>query len=115
MAHCLPTPSSCRSSSSSSRCRATCLLCVFLGAIGSVPLVWALADLSMGVMAIVNLIALIPLSGIAYALFHNYTAQRKQGRDPVFHRGDVPGLRGIQVWGDDDDFAPRTGNTRQTR
>ncbi|MBM7458880.1 alanine/glycine:cation symporter family protein [Rhodococcus coprophilus] len=95
--------------------RAAVVLCVFLGAIGSVPLVWALADLSMGVMAIVNLVALIPLSGIAYAMFHNYTAQRKQGRDPVFHRGDVPGVRGIQVWGDDDEFTPSTGNTRQTR
>ncbi|MFD3809647.1 alanine/glycine:cation symporter family protein [Rhodococcus sp. NPDC058639] len=95
--------------------RSAVVLCVFLGAIGSVPLVWAVADLSMGVMAIVNLIALIPLSGIAYALFHNYTAQRKQGRDPVFRRGDVPGLRGIQVWGEDDEFKPSSGNTPRTR
>jgi len=82
--------------------RSLVVVCVFLGAVGSVPLVWALADLAMGVMATVNLIALIPLSGIAYAMFHNYTAQRKQGRDPVFRRGDVPGVRGIQEWGDDD-------------
>ncbi|MFZ2526674.1 MAG: alanine/glycine:cation symporter family protein [Rhodococcus sp. (in: high G+C Gram-positive bacteria)] len=87
--------------------RALVVLCVFLGAIGSVPLVWAIADLAMGVMATFNLIALIPLSGIAYALFHHYSAQRKQGRDPVFHRGDVPGIRGVQVWGDEDvDVAP---------
>lgn len=72
------------------------------GAIGSLPLVWALADLAMGIMATVNLIALIPLSGIAYALFHHYSAQRKQGRDPALRAGDVPGLRGIQVWNDDD-------------
>jgi len=82
--------------------RSAVVLCVFLGAIGSVPLVWALADLAMGVMATVNLVALVPLSGIAYALFHNYSAQRKQGRDPVFHAGDVPGIRGIQVWNGDD-------------
>ncbi|APE11158.1 alanine:cation symporter family protein [Rhodococcus pyridinivorans] len=82
--------------------RSAVVLCVFLGAIGSLPLVWALADLAMGIMATVNLIALIPLSGIAYALFHHYSAQRKQGRDPVFRAGDVPGLRGIQVWNDDD-------------
>ncbi|MEE2032648.1 alanine/glycine:cation symporter family protein [Rhodococcus chondri] len=94
--------------------RSLVVLCVFLGAIGSVPLVWALADLSMGVMATVNLIALVPLSGVAYALFHNYSAQRKQGRNPVFHRGDVPGLRGIQVWGDDD-VVPITEQTRGTR
>lgn len=93
--------------------RSLVVACVFLGAIGSVPLVWALADLSMGVMATVNLIALIPLSGIAYALFHNYSAQRKQGRNPVFHRGDVPGIRGIQVWGEHD-AAPIAGQTRGT-
>ncbi|WP_068158753.1 alanine/glycine:cation symporter family protein [Rhodococcus phenolicus] len=82
--------------------RSLVVVCVFLGAIGSVPLVWALADLAMGVMATVNLIALIPLSGIAYALFHHYSGQRKQGRDPIFRRGDVPGIKGIQVWDDED-------------
>lgn len=94
--------------------RSAVVVCVFLGAVGSLPLVWALADLAMGVMATVNLIALIPLSGIAYALFHHYTAQRKQGRDPVFRRGDVPGLRGIQVWGDDDVVA-RTSDPHEAR
>ncbi len=43
--------------------RSLVVVCVFLGAIGSVPLVWALADLAMGVMATVNLIALIPPVG----------------------------------------------------
>ncbi|MBS9374630.1 alanine/glycine:cation symporter family protein [Rhodococcus sp. B50] len=94
--------------------RSAVVVCVFLGAIGSLPLVWALADLAMGIMATVNLIALIPLSGIAYALFHHYSAQRKQGRDPVFHAGDVPGVRGIQVW-TDEDLAPVDRDAGRTR
>ncbi|MFX1759010.1 sodium/alanine symporter [Rhodococcus gordoniae] len=94
--------------------RAAVVVCVFLGAVGSLPLVWALADLAMGIMATVNLIALIPLSGIAYALFHHYSAQRKQGRDPVFHAGDVPGVRGIQVW-TDEDLAPVDRDADRTR
>jgi len=94
--------------------RSAVVVCVFLGAIGSLPLVWALADLAMGIMATVNLIALVPLSGIAYALFHHYTAQRKQGRDPVFHAGDVPGVRGIQVW-TDDDLTPVDRDVREAR
>ncbi|WP_016931799.1 alanine/glycine:cation symporter family protein [Rhodococcus sp. R1101] len=94
--------------------RTAVVVCVFLGAVGSLPLVWALADLAMGIMATVNLIALIPLSGIAYALFHHYSAQRKQGRDPVFRAGDVPGLRGIQVW-TDEDLAPVDRDADRTR
>ncbi|RVW05438.1 alanine/glycine:cation symporter family protein [Rhodococcus xishaensis] len=72
--------------------------CVFGGAIGSLPIVWELADLTMGVMTTVNLLALMPLSGVAFALFAHYSRQRKQGIDPVFHRADLPEIRGVQVW-----------------
>ncbi|RVW04753.1 alanine/glycine:cation symporter family protein [Rhodococcus spongiicola] len=72
--------------------------CVFGGAIGSLPIVWELADLTMGVMTTVNLLALMPLSGVALALFAHYSRQRAQGIDPVFHRDELPEIRGVQVW-----------------
>ena len=78
--------------------RALVVVCVFAGAVGSVPLVWALADLVMGVMATVNLAALLPLSGVAFALFAHYSRQRARGLDPVFRRADLPEVRGVQVW-----------------
>ncbi|MEV0946247.1 alanine/glycine:cation symporter family protein [Rhodococcus sp. NPDC049939] len=78
--------------------RALVVLCVFAGAIGSLSLVWELADLFMGVMATINLIALLPLSGVAFALFAHYSRQRSRGIDPVFHRSDLPEIRGVQVW-----------------
>lgn len=80
--------------------RALVVLCAFGGAIGSLPLVWSIADLSMGVMATINLIAIAPLSVIAFRLMKNYTDQRRQGLDPVFHRGDMPDLVGVQAWTD---------------
>lgn len=71
-------------------------LCVFGGAIGSVPLVWALADVFSGVMASINLIALIPLSGVAVAVLRHYAVQRRAGLNPVFYRDDMP--RSIRGW-----------------
>lgn len=76
------------------------VVCVFVGAIGSIDLVWALADLSMGVMATVNLMAIAPLSVIAFKLMKHYQAQRAMGLDPVFNRAEMPDLPGVQVWED---------------
>ncbi|UNQ33580.1 alanine/glycine:cation symporter family protein [Prescottella equi] len=85
--------------------RAIVVVCVFAGAVGSLPLIWALADLVMGVMATVNLAALLPLSGVAFLLFGHYRRQRAEGKDPTFHRDEVPEISGIQVW----DEAPEDG------
>ncbi|AOW92360.1 sodium:alanine symporter [Rhodococcus sp. WMMA185] len=82
--------------------RALVVVCVFAGAMGSLPLVWEMADLFMGVMATVNLLALMPLGGVAFALFAHYSRQKAQGIDPIFHRSDLPEVRGVQVWEDSD-------------
>ncbi|MFC4334918.1 alanine/glycine:cation symporter family protein [Salininema proteolyticum] len=74
---------------------------VFFGAVASLDLVWSLANITMGVMAFVNLIAIAALSGVAFKLLKDYDAQRAQGRDPVFRREAFPEIRGVQVWGDD--------------
>lgn len=89
--------------------RSVVIACAVLGAIGSVPLVWSLADVTMGAMVLVNLIAIIPLSAVAFRLLDDYLAQRRQGLDPVFRKDQVPGLRGeVECWGtSDQDAAPR--------
>jgi alanine or glycine:cation symporter, AGCS family len=74
------------------------VIVVFLGAVGSAALVWALADLLMGVMALVNLLAITPMLSRAALLLRDYTAQRRAGRDPVFTRDRLPQLTGVQVW-----------------
>ncbi|GAA4888345.1 alanine/glycine:cation symporter family protein [Saccharopolyspora cebuensis] len=78
--------------------KAVALVVTFLGAIGSSDLVWSLADTTMGVMALVNLAAIAPLSGVALKLLRDYQQQRAQGLDPVFTRDRIPELTGVQCW-----------------
>ena len=78
--------------------RALVLLAVFGGALGSVDLVWGLADLFMGFMATINLVAILPLGGLSVALLHHYLTQKAAGRNPVFHRDDLPQARNVSAW-----------------
>ena len=64
--------------------RCTCVVMVFVGAINSMDAAWALADITMGCMAIVNIIALFCLNGTVRKALDDYTRQKKAGKDPVF-------------------------------
>lgn len=74
---------------------------IFFGSIASADLIWNTADGVMGVMAIVNLIAIGLLSGVAFKLLKDYTQQRRAGLDPVFTRERLPEVTGIQCWEDE--------------
>ena len=50
-------------------------------------------------MALVNLAAIVPLAGVAPKLLKDYTDQRRQGMDPVFAAGRLPGLPDVHCWG----------------
>ena len=75
------------------------LIATMLGSLGSIDIVWTLADTTMGLMALVNLVAITPLAAIAFRLLKDYTEQRKQGLDPVFTRDRLPRRRGHRVLG----------------
>ncbi|RNE49437.1 alanine/glycine:cation symporter family protein [Corynebacterium alimapuense] len=87
---------------------------VFFGAIGSLPLVWALGDTFAATMVIINLIAIVPLAGVAIKLLGNYREQRTAGLDPVFHRDMLPELKNVEVW-DGSDSATRRSEKDQAR
>lgn len=53
---------------------------VFVGAIASLPAIWNFADLSMGLMALVNLIAILILSPVALRILRDYERQIKEGK-----------------------------------
>ncbi len=76
--------------------RATCVLAVFLGAQADFSLVWNIADVTMGFMAIVNIFAIFMLGKIAFKVLNHYEAQKKAGKAPVFYEDEV-GLTGT-VW-----------------
>jgi AGCS family alanine or glycine:cation symporter len=60
------------------------------GSIGSLPLVWNFADLSMGVMALVNLVALCLLFKYVRVIFNDYKEQLTKGELPVFEKSLYP-------------------------
>ncbi|EXU83628.1 hypothetical protein AX23_04020 [Brucella melitensis 548] len=59
------------------------------------------ADASMGLMATINLIAIVLLSGTVKKLTVDYFAQRRAGQVPTFHAADYPELQGqidMEIW-----------------
>ncbi|ELK2077678.1 sodium:alanine symporter family protein [Vibrio alginolyticus] len=66
---------------------------VMFGALASLPVVWSPADVSMGLMAIVNLVAIILLSGIVIKLAKDYNRQLGEGKVPTFDANDFPELK----------------------
>ena len=87
--------------------RGLVLLAVIGGSLGSVDLVWGLADLFMGFMATINLIAIIPLGGLSVALLKHYLKQKAAGHNPVFHRDDLPQAKNISCWDGSDPLTRR--------
>ncbi|UBX48795.1 sodium:alanine symporter family protein [Providencia alcalifaciens] len=66
---------------------------VMFGALGEMPLIWKLADVSMGLMAITNLIAILLLSGVAFKLAKDYNRQLGAGKIPTFDINEHPELK----------------------
>ncbi len=73
--------------------RSAALAMVMFGALADMPLVWKMADLSMGLMAMTNLIAIILLSGVALKLVKDYNQQRQAGLLPTFDIRQYPELQ----------------------
>lgn len=60
---------------------------VAVGSLATLELVWALADIMMGLMAICNLIAIVLLGKYAFHALDDYRKQKKQGiKEPHFRK-----------------------------
>lgn len=70
------------------------LAMVMFGAVGSLPLVWDMADVSMGFMALINLVAILLLSHYAFAAWKDYVHQLGMGREPIFKSSSIDALKG---------------------
>ncbi|MDV6378863.1 alanine/glycine:cation symporter family protein [Sporosarcina sp. GW1-11] len=71
---------------------------VFFGAVAKVQVVWDMADLFMGLMAIINLVVILLLGKVAFQVLDDFTKQRRAGRNPVFKAASIPGLKGAECW-----------------
>ena len=70
---------------------------VMFGALASLDLVWSLGDLCMALLTACNLYAIVRLGKYAFRLLDDYRAQKKSGKDPVFHRDTLPDLD-LECW-----------------
>ena len=78
--------------------RVLTVACVFLGSVAKLAFVWNIADVSMGIMALMNIIVIAILSPKAIAIIRDYIRQRKEGKNPVFKAKDIPGLENTECW-----------------
>ena len=62
---------------------------VMSGALMSLKMVWSLADLTMGLMTLCNIVALVLLGRQALLLLDDYRRQKREGKDPVFDKRAV--------------------------
>ena len=77
--------------------RLTCVAAIFIGAQMSFSMVWDLADVLMGLMALVNLVAILLLGGKAIRVLRDYQKQRRAGKNPVY-RYDEVGVGSPEIW-----------------
>ncbi len=74
---------------------------VYFGAVQKVGLVWDMADASMGIMALINLVSIIILAPTAMLLLRDFEEQIKAGKKPVFDINKYPELKkkvGTKIW-----------------
>ena len=69
--------------------RVIAALIVLAGATMEFGLVWNMADVLMGLMALINLPVILILGGPAIRAMKDYMKQKKEGKDPVFRARDI--------------------------
>src|SRR5690606_22707484 len=77
--------------------RAMLLIATFYGSIRTAEMAWTLGDIGVGMMAWLNMIAIILLRKPALLALRDYQAQLKAGKDPQFHP-EALGIKNADYW-----------------
>ena len=64
--------------------RIICAVVILVGAVLPMSAAWALADITMAFMTLINIPCIILLGGVVYKALDDYTRQRREGKNPVF-------------------------------
>lgn len=75
-------------------------LVIFVGAGLSADLLWGIADITMGGMALINMPVILILGKYAMRALNNFTAQRKAGKEPTFRASDINLPHSVDYWQD---------------
>ncbi|WP_226618557.1 alanine/glycine:cation symporter family protein [Cytobacillus firmus] len=78
---------------------------VAFGSLASLDTVWSLADVFMGIMAVINLVAIALLGKIAFSALNDYRKQKQAGKNPVFSVSNIEGLKNVECWEADEEPA----------
>lgn len=78
--------------------RAIACVVIFIGAGSSMGLMWDLADVLMGCMAIINLPVICILGGPALRAMDDYSKQREAGKNPVFVARSIGITQKLDYW-----------------
>lgn len=83
--------------------RIICCITIMVGAIIPMDAAWALADITMGGMALINIPVCVAIGGVAYKALDDYVRQRREGLDPVFRASSI-GMdpKSLSFWHDED-------------
>lgn len=71
---------------------------ILLGAGLSSDLLWGIADIGMGAMALINMPVIFFLSKYAIRALNHFTAQRKAGKEPSFRAADIDLPHEVDCW-----------------
>jgi AGCS family alanine or glycine:cation symporter len=74
---------------------------VMIGSLVGLQTAWSMVDICMGLMTLFNLVAILLLSDKVFRLLRNYKQQRREGKEPEFHRSMMPDIaKDIECWED---------------
>jgi len=86
--------------------RAATVGVLMYGAIGSLQEAWAWVDIFMGLLTLCNLVAIALLGKYAFRLLEDYRQQKKDGKEPVFHKSMIPEIADkLEAWDDPVDYS----------
>lgn len=72
---------------------------VMIGAVITLDFAWCLADLTMAMLTVFNLIAIVLLSHQAIFLLNDYRQQKKEGKNPQFSKQQMPEIADkLEAW-----------------
>ncbi len=73
---------------------------VLFGSLATLELAWSLADITMALMTLCNLVAIVGLGKYAFRLLADYRKQRASGiKSPVFKKEQMPDIeKDIECW-----------------
>ena len=70
-------------------CKTVCAAIIFVGAIIPIDAAWAMADITMGCMTLINLPACMALRNVAVRALKDYEKQKREGKNPSFRAKEI--------------------------